>query len=213
MEYKNQVERWGMLEVTLTGPQEGNPFTEQWVKGVFTNGIQTIRANGFYDGEGIYKVRCMPSYEGEYTFEVSASFLPEAQKGQFMVTPAGEGNHGPVRVAYTYHFAYEDGKAYYPVGTTCYVWELQKEELQKETLEELSKGYFNKIRFCVFPKHYIYNFHEPISYPYEGTPCDTSEMTRENFGEYKTVDHGNHWDFYRFNPKHFQHSEALRYGD
>ena len=73
MEYQNQVERWGMLEVTLTGPQEGNPFTEQWVKGVFTNGIQTIRANGFYDGEGVYKVRCMPSYEGEYTFEVSAS--------------------------------------------------------------------------------------------------------------------------------------------
>lgn len=207
MDYQRQVERWDMIEVTLQGPAQGNPFTEQWVRGVFTNGYQTIQANGFYDGEGTYKVRCMPSYEGEYTFTVEASFLAEVQHGSFTVTPAGEGNHGPVRVAYMYHFAYEDGKPYYPVGTTCYVWTHQKEELQEQTLAELAKGYFNKIRFCIFPKHYIYNFHEPVTYPYEGIPCDTSKMTRKNFGEYKTVNHGNDWDFYRFNPKHFQHIE------
>ena len=28
-EYKKQVERWGMQEIVLQGPTEGNPFTEQ----------------------------------------------------------------------------------------------------------------------------------------------------------------------------------------
>lgn len=207
MKYQKQVERWGVQEIILQGPETGNPFTEQWVRGTFSCAAQKVSVEGFYDGEGIYKVRFMPAFEMPYHFEIEASFLDGKEEGDFTVTPPLEGNHGPVHVAYTYHFAYEDGTPYYPVGTTCYVWELQSEELQEETLRELAKGYFNKIRFCVFPKHYIYNFHEPISYPYEGTPCDTSEMTEKNFGEYKTVDHGNHWDFYRFNPKHFQHIE------
>ena len=207
MEYSRQIERWGMLEVTVPGPMEGNPFTEQWIKGTFTNHIQTVDVTGFYDGEGKYKVRFMPSYEGEYTFTIQGSFLEEICEGSITVTPAGKGNHGPVRVAYTYHFSYEDGTPYYPVGTTCYVWTHQSEVIQEKTLNELSKGYFNKIRFCIFPKHYIYNFHEPITYPYEGTPCDTEGMTWKNFREYTMQDHGNHWDLYRFNPKHFQHIE------
>ena len=207
MEYQKQVERWGMLEVSVKGPATGNPFTEQWIRGTFTGHGQKVTAHGFYDGEGVYKVRFMPGYEGEYHFTIEASFMDAPEAGSFTATAPSEGNHGPVKVAYQYHFAYEDGKMYYPVGTTCYVWELQSKELQEKTLAELAKGYFNKIRFCVFPKHYIYNFHEPISYPYEGTPCDTSEMTRQNFGEYSREDHGNHWDFYRFNPAHFRHIE------
>lgn len=208
VEYSRQTERWGVQEIVLQGPAEGNPFTGQWVRGTFTGpGQNNVKVNGFYDGDGVYKVRFMPSYEGEYFFRIEASFLPEAQEGAFTATPAGEGNHGPVRVAYTYHFAYEDGTMYYPVGTTCYVWELQSAELQKKTLEELAKGYFNKIRFCVFPKHYIYNFHEPVSYPYEGTPVDTAGMNKKNFSEYGAEDKGNHWDFHRFNPAHFRHIE------
>ena len=30
--------------------------------------------DGFYDGDGIYKVRFMPSFTDEYTFEIEASF-------------------------------------------------------------------------------------------------------------------------------------------
>lgn len=66
-------------------------------------------------------------------------------------------------VANTYHFAYDDGKEYYPCGTTCYVWELQSKETQEKTYESLASSPFNKIRFCVFPKHYVYNLKEPHS--------------------------------------------------
>ena len=113
MEYSRQTERWGVQEIVLQGPAEGNPFTEQWIRGTFAGpGQNNVKVNGFYDGDSIYKVRFMPSYEGEYSFRIEASFLPETQEGSFTVTPAGEGNHGPVRVAYTYHFAYEDGTMY-----------------------------------------------------------------------------------------------------
>ncbi len=74
----------------------------------------------------------------------------EVLTGEFQVTPAGEGNHGSIRVANTYHFAYEDGTPYYSIGTTCYVWELQSDELIAQTLETLKNSAFNKIRFCVF---------------------------------------------------------------
>lgn len=148
----------------------------------------------------------MPSFQGDYEFQITSSFGTE-ESGKFHVTEPSEGNHGPVRVAGTWHFAYEDGMPYYSVGTTCYVWELQSDERIRETLESLEAARFNKIRFCIFPKHYSYNFKDPRSFPYEGTPMDSSVLTEENFETYTEESEGNHWDFHRFNPKHFQHIE------
>jgi len=85
---------------------------------------------------------------------------------------------------------------------------LQTDELPEQTLETLKNSAFNKIRFCIFPKHYDYNLDEPASYPYEGTPCDSSVLTKENFQEYSGCAPGNDWDYYRFNPVHFQKFEA-----
>ena len=172
-----QVERWDVFEVAINGPKDGNPFTQQSIRGTFQGKNETVTVDGFYDGDGVYKVRFMPSFEGEYTYKTDGSFPGAETSGAFTVTPASEGNHGPVRVAYTYHFAYEDGTPYYSVGTTCYVWPHQTEEVRQKTLEELSKGYFNKMRFCVFPKHYIHNFKDPVTFPYEGTPVDSSGLT------------------------------------
>lgn len=207
LHYEEHAERWGMYEVTCLGPSKGNPFTEHWVRGIFTGAGEQVLAEGFYDGNGCYKVRFMPSQEGEYEFEIEADFLEIPLKGNFTVMPAAKGNHGPVRVVQRYHFAYEDGTPYYPFGTTCYVWELQNDERIIETLETLQNSVFNKIRFCIFPKHYDYNLYEPRSYPYVGHPVDSSEITSENFVEYIGTPDGNSWDFARFNPEHFQHIE------
>ncbi len=114
--------------------------------------------------------------------------------------------------------SYDDGTPYFSLGTTCYVWELQSDELINQTFETLKNSAFNKIRFCIFPKHYVYNLHEPRRYPFEGTPMDSSVLTRENFNQYNCrpdVPEGNHWDFTRFNPAHFRHIEncVKRLGD
>ena len=132
-----QIPKWDIQEVTVTGPQEGNPFMDHWIRGCFRGKSETVEAEGFYDGEGRYLVRFMPSVEGEYRFEIRADFLEEVKKGSFQVLPAEAGNHGTVRVANTWHFASEDGTPYYPVGTTCYVWELQDDARIEETLDSL----------------------------------------------------------------------------
>ena len=56
--------RWGIYEVALDGPKEGNPFTEQRVTGTFHSINETVSCDGFYDGDGIYRIRFMPSFEG-----------------------------------------------------------------------------------------------------------------------------------------------------
>ncbi len=199
-------ERWGMVEITVQGPTEGNPFTEQSLEGVFTGPGETVKVLGFYDGDGAYRVRFMPSFEGEYSYRTEGSFPGAETSGTFTVTPPAEGNHGPVYVAYEHHFAYADCTPYYSIGTTCYAWAHQPEETYRQTLRELDQGYFNKMRFCVFPKHYIHNFKDPETFPYEGTPIDPSGFSEENI--WAPVDFSqNHWDFTRFRPEHFRRIE------
>lgn len=197
------VERYNMFEVTCKGPEEGNPFTEQTVRGTLTGVQETITAEGFYDGNGIYKIRFMPSFTGIYHYSIRYSFQEQLQEGDIEVTEAGDGNHGPVHVANQYHFAYADGTPHYSVGTTCYAFAHQREELVDATFRTLERSPFNKIRFCIFPKHYIHNLKDPETFPFEGTPCDRSQVTEETFS-YNQVFTDNHFDYDRFNPEHFR---------
>lgn len=201
------IEKWGLFEVSVKGPSDGNPFTEHHIEGVFTGAREQIRANGFYDGNGDYRVRFMPSYEGDYTYTVTADFLSEPACGTFSVTAPSPQNHGPVSVAWKYHFTYADSTPYYSVGTTCYAFLHQSDERIAQTLTSLEEAGFNKIRFCIFPKHFTYNLKEPCMYPYEGTPMDSSVLTEENYEQYNGEAEGNHFDKFRFNTAFFRHVE------
>ena len=206
------VEKWDVFEVEVKGKSEGNPFADYTISGTFAGQNETITVDGFYDGEGVYRVRFMPSFEGHYTYQISGSFSDSSTEeatlsGEFEVTPASAGNHGPMRVRNTYHLGYEDGTPYYSIGTTCYAWVQQPEERQLETLETLKNSAFNKIRFCVFPKHYIYNLDEPITYPYEegnreGLAEDELEHVRI-FPPCETYPIKN-FHYLRFNVEHFR---------
>ena len=100
------MEKWDVLEVTVEGHSDKNPFVDYEIQGIFTGKHETVTVDGFYDGEGVYKVRYMPSFVELYTFEVTGSAIDgEVLTGKFQVTPASEENHGPIRVANTYHFA------------------------------------------------------------------------------------------------------------
>ena len=201
------IERWDIFQLSLPGKTEGNPFTDYEIRGRFEGRHEDVMVSGFYDGDGIYTIRFMPSCPGEYRYTVFGSFSDCETSGAFTVREASEGNHGPVRVADTFHFAYEDGTPFYPLGTTCYVWTQQPDERIEETLRSLAAARFNKIRFCILPKHYDYNLGEPRTYPFEGTPMDSSVLTKQNFWLYDGKSEGNHFDFTRPNPKHFRHLE------
>ena len=109
----NRVEKWGVFEVELQGRSEGNPYIDYTIVGEFSHDNECKEVLGFYDGDGKYIVRFMPSFIGDYTYRISGSFSDQESTGSFEAVAPSEGNHGPVRVANECHFAYEDGKPYY----------------------------------------------------------------------------------------------------
>jgi hypothetical protein len=183
------AEKWGVYEIHLEGPAAGNPYTEVRLGAHFRYRNRTVDADGFYDGGGVYRIRFMPDETGDWTWEsFSETAALNAKHGAFTVTAPAAGNHGPVRVAHTSHFAYEDGRPYVPIGTTSYAWTHQGDALEEETLGTLRAAPFNKIRMCVFPKHYTYNSNEPVYYPFPRSADGVNDYTQ-------------------FNPKFFRHLE------
>lgn len=185
---EHEVKRWGIFELSMKGPEEGNPFIDVSLSAEFKYKNRILEQDGFYDGEGIYRIRFMPDSQGQWHYVVKSSCLKlDGKTGAFACVDPSRGNHGPIRVHNTYHFAYADGTPYYPIGTTCYAWVHQGDVLEKQTLATLKKSPFNKVRMCIFPKHYEFNRNEPIYHPFEA-----SEES---------------WDYERFNTQFFRHLE------
>jgi hypothetical protein len=189
------VERWGVYEVILkdANPSGGNPFTDTIVKARFSHGQRVIEVKGFYDGDGTYRIRFMPDETGAWSYETLSNHPHLAgQLGEFSCIAPSNDNHGPVHPSRTFHFSYADSTPFFTMGTTAYAWTYRPEEIRRKTLESFSKYGFNKIRMCVFPKHYgdgkkIDISYEPPCYPFEGGP--------------------NAWDFTQFDPRYFRNFE------
>lgn len=199
------VEQWDIFELSLNGPSEGNPFIDVTFGAVFSYQHRDIEVEGFYDGDGVYRVRFMPDTQGEWRYRTRSNRAELADKtGVFTcVAPSAE-NHGPVSVSNTYHFAYADGTPYKQIGTTCYAWVHQNDALEEQTLETLKTAPFNKMRMCIFPKHYPWNEGAPPRYPYvclaEGSLAWSGKWPIETLPGWS-------FDFERFNPAFFQHIE------
>lgn len=185
------VEQWGLYEISLKGPADGNPFVDVRLSAVFDSGGRRIEVPGFYDGDGVYRIRFMPETQGRWRYETSANRWELTGKaGTFTVTAPGTGNHGPVRVHNTYHFAYADGTPFRQVGTTIYNWIDTPEALQDETLRTLASSPFNKARMLLTQQPTPYrNTFTPVRWPFAGTPPRG-------------------WDLTRFNPEYFRHYET-----
>ena len=181
------VERWGSTEIALSGPSAGNPFMEVELSATFRQGGRTLKVAGFYDGDGQYKIRFMPPETGEWEYETQSNRAElSGRKGTLTAVAPSAGNHGPVRVKNTHHFAYEDGTPFWQVGTTSYAWAHQTEALEQQTLATLAGAPFNKLRMAVFPNQDVKN--QPPRFPFPGQPPKG-------------------WDLTRFNPEFFRHIE------
>ena len=156
------IERWDVFEITLPGPTAGSPDCDVQWSATFSQGDQRVTVPGFWDGDGVYKVRFSPPALGSWQYETRSN-RPElnGKSGSFTAGPPSGNNHGPVQVFQTFYLRYADGSPYHQFGTTCYAWTHQTPELQEQTLKTLAASPFNKIRFCVFPKSYAYNQNEP----------------------------------------------------
>ena len=197
LETQSNIQKWDIFEITLHGKSTGNPFIGTSLVGHFTNGKKVYKQEGYYDGKGIYKIRFMPDLEGTWSYVTSSNKSDLNNiKGSFeCISPSPE-NHGPVRVAHTYHFKYEDGTPFKAFGTTIYEWPFQDENTKKETLKTLSSSPFNKVRFLAVPPYkdrYIIDGPLKITvFPFEGTNKDN-------------------WDFSKFNPEYFKNLDSCMF--
>ena len=173
------VEQWGVWEMSLDGPRDGNPYLDVQLSAAFSQGDNRIVVPGFYDGDGVYKVRFSPPAQGEWRYETQSN-RPElnGKTGSFTAGPPSADNHGPVQVFKTFYLRYADGTPYHQFGTTCYAWIHQTEELQQQTLKTLAASPFNKIRFCIFPKSYAYNQNEPELFAFQKQADGTFDFDR-----------------------------------
>jgi hypothetical protein len=175
---ERDVERWGRFELALDGPSEGNPFQDTQLTARFQYKNRVIQTDGFYDGEGVYRLRFMPDQTGVWRYVTQSNCqVLHGHRGEFVCVEPSPGNHGPVRVKDSYLFAYEDGKSYIPFGTTCYHWTHNGDErLEELTLQTLKDSPFNKIRMCMLPTR---GMHVP-ALAFAGTCPEDVDKTKFN---------------------------------
>lgn len=186
---KTEVEQWDVYEIVQDGPSSGNPYMDIDIAAVFKNNEISLKVPGFYDGNGIYRIRFSPSLRGLWTYQTESNNKKLAnKKGSFLCIPPSKSNHGPVKIVNTFYLEYSDGTPFYSIGTTAYQWTSVKQSIQEKTVETLAGAPFTKIRMCVFPKSYRYgNNTEPWAYPYWRK--DTiNDFTKPNFEFFQNFD-------------------------
>lgn len=152
-----------MFELQFTGQEPEDSWADIDLTAVFENQGEKKTVKGFYAGNGIYKVRFLPEKTGTYTWQVSGIV---AGSGTEVCESATGQHHGMVQAEGT-HFAYQDGTKYLPFGTTIYALAHQEEAVIQDTFVSLKNSPFNKVRHCIFPKHYLYNQNDPEYFPFE----------------------------------------------
>lgn len=134
------------------------------LKAEFTCQGISKEVSGFYAGNGKYIVRYLPQQTGLVQWKVSGLFSAE---GNEECAACVDGiHHGVVKPCGT-AMRFEDGTPCRPFGTTVYAMMHQPKELIAQTIETLIDSPFDKVRTCMFPKHYIFNENEPEMFAFE----------------------------------------------
>lgn len=190
---------------------QGEVLTSEWAQidliATFTDCSGETQVKGFYAGDGIYKVRFLPEHTGEVSWKIEGVLKAE---GSEMCEPAQEGQHGIVRAKGT-ALCFSDDTWFHAFGTTIYGLAHQTEELMQETMETLAENPFNKVRMCLFPKHYDYNINDPASFAFMVKDGETYTYdkdastfpTRVYLKEKAKI-----WDVRRPDPAFWDHFEA-----
>ena len=118
---KIEINQYGIFELKLTGKYTGNAFTDVILSAKFQHKNRVIMRDGFYDGDGVFKIRFMPDSTGEWSYRTQSNIQDlNGKEGRFTCITGEKKAHGPVHVHNTFDFAYADGTPYYPVG--CARW-------------------------------------------------------------------------------------------
>jgi hypothetical protein len=207
---QTKVEKWDVFEIELKGKKEGNPFKDLMLSAIFSKNDSTILVKGFYDGEGVYRIRFMPTLTGEWSYVTQSNErILNNKKGKFTCIEPSDKNYGPVQVADQYHFRYANGNSYNCFGTTTYDWINQPEALKLQTIETLKNSPFNKNRMLIFPKSLFCNETEPQMYPFPLVKTGSSKYA--NHWEHPDLKIEWEFDWEHFNVDFFRNLDSCVY--
>lgn len=178
------------FELRFSGDEPADSHVQIPLTAEFQLDGKKTTVKGFYAGAGTYILRYYPQGVGTCTWKVSSTALLSGMvEGSEACLPAESNTHGMVR-AKGLHFCYDDGVRYQPFGTTVYALIHQEDALVAETMESLRNAPFNKIRLCVFPKHYDYNHNDPVFYPFEKSEDGGWDVHRPCFAYWDRLEQG-----------------------
>ena len=170
------MKQYEMFELKFQADPPVNSNVEIDLQAEFTQQGRSLTVKGFYAGNNEYIIRFYPQNAGKYTCKITG--IIEAEKTYICEKSS---QTGMVRVVKS-HFEYENGTKYLPFGTTIYALAHQEPQLIKQTVNTLSSSPFNKVRHCIFPKHYDYNHNEPVFYPFEKKKDGSLDVHHPCFG-------------------------------
>jgi len=176
------MEQYSLFELRFHGDRPVGSEASIDMRAVFawrdeSGNLAIKEVKGFYAGDGVYIVRFLPEEPGEYTWKVRGCIHAQ---GNAECKAANPHKHGVVH-AEGIRFVHADGTAFLPFGTTIYALAHQEQGLIERTLESLKTAPFNKVRHCVFPKHFFYNRNEPELFAFEKDAAGGWDMDRPCF--------------------------------
>jgi hypothetical protein len=136
------VEQYQVHDFTFRAPVEGNPF-EVELAGEFAGpGGVWLRVPGFYDGDGVWKIRFSPTRPGDWTLRTVS---PAAALNGKQETVTCTANHDPqihggllVDPAHPHHFVYEDGTRYFLMGYEAdWLWAIDMLDPDRKAMHHL----------------------------------------------------------------------------
>src|SRR5438876_12119019 len=90
------VEQWGIFELQLSATTPGNPYRDVELTAQFASAQRTIEVDGFYDGEGVYRIRFMPDVQGTWHYCTQSTLdALTGIEGTFVCVAPTSDNHGP----------------------------------------------------------------------------------------------------------------------
>ncbi len=186
------MNQYEMIELIFNGDEPVGSHVDVNLFVEFENDEKVTNVKGFYAGNSIYKVRFLPEQTGFYKYKVKGII---EDSGSFVVKPPKENKKGLVKTDGT-HLKFKDETYYFPFGTTVYALAHQTNELIEETFNSLKNSAFNKVRMCVFPKHYNYNHNDPEEFAFNLLP---NKEYKKNIVSNMTLDFEYIWDVNRPN--------------
>jgi hypothetical protein len=124
LSFSEKAEQYGVAEFSVKCTEKlNNPFWDASLNSSWeTPSGKKLNAEGFFDGDGVYRLRFAPLETGNYKYKISfkAGGTEKLFEGTLVSVPGKKAGFLRVSKENSFRFATDNGEAFYPVGIqTC----------------------------------------------------------------------------------------------